>query len=397
MYRRLLGFITGGKKPSVTVEDAGAVEYDTGKGGGIVGLTLWGDTSSTSKSGYPSNTSTFHIGTYDAQKDCYIIRLRFRGEVFLDGEEFERLLALTNPTLYGGRTEDGKIILLTKTTNPSTVIAEEYFRSLKLAHTVHMDIRPENAVNSNVCANMCFGYDAGSYTPWTAPPNGLNEVHVTVSSTKKQTISIKNSKSYKVENRFFINPDTFCIARSDLQTPPIGEKCNPDYIELGIREPLRGVKGADGTYYRDRYDVTKGHIERVVRKIRIDSPDAFERFTDTANNFSYYKVTLPTPVLNSAVDSNMFKIYVGTESISSTNRIYLDPEGRYFIFKYKNEIHTDSQLSDMITNAPFEFYWYDGNTTVEAVEPTKIGIKRGHTVMEVCSRSVAPIRLEYTQ
>ena len=160
---------------------------------------------------------------------------------------------------------------------------------------------------------------------------------------------------------------------------------------------MRSVIGADGTEYCDRYDVTRGRIERGVRKISISSIDDFEIVKDADKSYCYYKVNLPTPILNSAVESNMFKIYHGLDDVSGTNRIYVDPEGRFFIFKYFNEQPYEQQIKPLIDAAPFEFYWYDGNVTKEAVEPIRIKSKPGYSVMEVCEKCIPKISVEYRQ
>ena len=147
MYKRLLNAITCGTKPTFVAESLGAVEYDVGEKGGLVNLTLYGSTNSKAKSGHPYNYNTYHVGTYDEEREGHFIKLRMRGEVFLDGEEFERLLALSSPQLYGGRSEDGRIIILTTTSNPSYIIPEGHFRSIKAPHTVNMDIQPESGEN----------------------------------------------------------------------------------------------------------------------------------------------------------------------------------------------------------------------------------------------------------
>lgn len=388
----------GGKKPLKVSEGVLLTDIEASKADSVQSLVLTGKTFCTYRQGYPNNSSTFHLGSVYPNYSGYYIRLRERGQTFMDADEFERLVRACSPTLIDERSADGRITVKSFSGMPSFFIDPLFMRSKYVEYTIFLDIAPETELTtSTLYTNMAFYHQNRSYIELLSTPNGTEEVSIIKSSSGNSLYGIKNTSKYKTQNRFFIRPETFCIVEGrtterPTSLPPTNGK---DHM-IPVNEPLKAVVGNDGTVYADEFNVTTGKIQRRVKSMTVTHQSDLELITPEDGGAIYFRVKLPTPIVNGAVDTNMFDTSKDKGDFSTdTNIGFVDEDGEYYCFKIYASTNNLKLLRSMLTSYPFEIYWYDGGTVLESVEPFKIHNLAGKRTFEVCSYVDAGIRIEH--
>ena len=389
--------LTGSPKPAKRAEGRVCLTLESERENPITSMTIYGNTHCTYRQGYPNTGTTYHLGASYKNMEGLYVRIRQRSDTFMDGDEFERLVRISAPNLIDQPAEDGRIVTKSYSTMPSFFITPNYMRSEYKVYTVFMDIAPESAVSSTLYTNMAFYHQNRSYIEWLAKSNGLESVSIHTTSSGISLYGISNTSNYNTTNRFFIDRNTFLIGEGNLATRPtdLPPTAGEDVL-IPIPQPLRGVKGNDGEEYSDTLHVTSGKLDCMVQVMKVNKNSNIELVKPDDGSSVYFRVKLPTPIVNGAVDTNMFATLKNYSDFAGRNNIgYVDGDGEYYCFKIYASTTTLSSVRNLLDSKAFEIYWYDGSITRQSCTPMEVPCAKGRRTMEVCSYVDAKIEVEY--